>query len=260
VKHISEVNPIESQGSAAPPAATFREDRWCVKDCPICGGVGVVRVDAPIGSPLFGKITPCDNLPLSSPVYNASGLDEIERLKYSWDSVLDMDETNRIAVQEVKKIVDRGYGVAYLWGKPGLAKSLILKVAVIESIKARPGYWHKYTMMSAIIDNMRSAYGKEVENPAKRLRQITNDYLQFPTLAIDELGIDSDTPFSLKRQFLLIDERYTKAIELQQPFITVIASNLTPDELPAPLKSRLWDGRCFQIEMKGEDFRLGAEW
>ena len=28
--------------------------------CPICGGIGFLRLDAPVGHPDFGKIVPCD--------------------------------------------------------------------------------------------------------------------------------------------------------------------------------------------------------
>jgi hypothetical protein len=252
------LNRIQSNvASTSMPVST--STAWnCAPDCQECGGYGLVRFDVPVDHKFFGQLFRCKNLPLDSSKLILTGLSPVER-RWTWDKVLPLDNSVTEAVNAVKIVLDRGYGIVYLWGDTGLAKTLILKIAVAEYIRTNPHYWATYTLMPHIVDELRSVYDGN-ENPTQLLKQLEDDYSRFPLLAIDEIGVERETGFSAERQFLLIDRRYTAAIENRENVITLLASNLLPNELPTRIRSRLFDGRCNAIQMMGDDFRLGATW
>lgn len=217
----------------------------------------MVRFDVPRNHPKFGKLFPCSNLPLESELLNFTGLAPGERL-YSWGKIIIENDDLLDAIKGIQDVLRRGYGMAYLWGGYGTAKTLLLKIAVAESLRADRSQWVQYTSMPVIVDRMRMTY--DPKYVGESLTQIEKDYFQFPVLAIDEIGVERETEFSVEKQFMLIDARYTAGIERRENVVTLMASNLPPNELPGRTRSRILDGRCLVFEFKGEDFRLGAEW
>lgn len=230
----------------------------CKSDCEICGGPGLIKYDVDIDHPYFGRLFPCPNLPLESPHYNECGLTISERA-YTWKGQLkgrsdkDTNAALHLAVDAVKSVLAAKRGLVTLTGGNGLAKSLILKIAVAETLRSRRGKISRYTHMAEIMEDMRASY--DTAEPGRSMREIEKRYARYPVLCIDELGVGRDTDFTEEKQFFLIDRRYTAAIENNEPLITILATNLDIKDFPPRIADRLMDGRCAHIKLVGASMR-----
>jgi DNA replication protein DnaC len=220
----------------------------CDPDCPTCNGLGYVRSDAPVGHPNFGKIGPC---PESNPFQRYKGLLGLDQadMTLTWANVIERENV-RIAVAAVKQVIDRGYGWVYLHGDYGLAKTLILKIAVAEFCRAtrQPA---SYTRMAEIIDHLRGAF--DAKSPSEESAARLDMWSELPFLAIDEFDRVRSTEYATERRFVLMDRRYEQAA--RQKSITLMASNCTPDDLEGYLADRIYDGRFAVIHLKGVSAR-----
>lgn len=222
----------------------------CSPDCSICHGLGYVsRPSTGIDDPNFGKIDPCP-----------------ESLRYSWDPMLGIEEAEsallnwslfqpsqsiRIMQKALNTLADRGYGWLYLWGEPGLGKTVSAKTAVIEA-----HYKYKktarYLSHSRMINFLRSSYDEENGQSAfaRRLDSLADlDYL-----TIDEVGRDRSTDFGVSAFSDLLDRRYVSAIS--QKTITVFLSNFPPEKVLSDYQlDRVMDGRFTVLQVQGRSMR-----
>lgn len=223
----------------------------CELGCPVCGGIGYVRFEVPVSDPNFGKIQFCPRS-VSRVYASGSGLDESER-GMTWDAVADLNNA-REAVKVVQSVIELGKGWVFLWGDPGLAKTLVLQIAVAEYV--RSGREGVYVRMVEIIDDVRKAFDSG-DPSSEELRRIER-WSKVPLLAIDEFDRSNETNWSENRRFLLMDRRYQET--LRGNGVTLMASNSDPKLLSAYLRSRIFDGRFDVIQLKGDDVRRGMEW
>lgn len=254
------------QDRAAPVPNTestmkIMEQIQCQPDCPTCGGSGYIRYDVQPGHDYFGRIFPCPELPIHSPLYNESGLTATERA-LTWKSLIHRqdkaaDAALTAAVLAVKKVLHDQRGVVLLYGGNGLAKSKILQIAVAETLRTRRGVMGRYIHMAEIMEDLRASY--DHDQPGRSLKEMELRYAKYPVLCIDELGVERDTEFTAEKQFMLIDRRYAAAIENQAPLVTILATNLTLNDFPARIADRLADGRCAQIKLVGDSMRPGLK-
>ena len=241
------------------------DERQCAEGCDICGGSGWFSYDVDIHHNFFGELFLCPNVPIDSSALNFYGLQPNERL-YRWDDLERIGGDGQIKLDKAKKavkaVLELGRGMVYLHGSYGLAKSMILKIAVAECLRYSRSVdledlhkWNaRYTHMDTIYNELRSCF--DGYNKSAALQEVKDKYLNIPILCIDEVGLVQNSDWEDKEQFHLIDWRYTQAIENEQNLITIMGSNLTPAELPPRIQSRLEDGRCFVGELAGTDYRL----
>jgi len=219
--------------------------------CPVCGGLGLVRYDAPLDDFRFGRLFPCPNLPEERLHQEGRyGLFWDEQRNLSWESVL---PTNKVepALEAVRRAVERGGGWVYLWGGYGTAKTLILKTAVAEALRADKEA--VYARMVDLLDELRAAYDED--KASRALVERIHYYTALPLLALDEIDRVKETEWARERIFQIIDRRYTSA-ELGRG-ATLLASNSSPEALDGYLCSRVRDGRFEVVEMQGADLRPG---
>jgi DNA replication protein DnaC len=227
----------------------------CVPDCPECGGDGWIRYDAPIGHALFGKIFPCPSASLEHPYYDRFGLGRRERMDLTWASIWDEDNALE-GVEAVKSVLARGSGLVFLWGDNGKAKTLMLKAAVAETLRARKG-GGVYANMANLIDELRACFDEP--NPGKAMADRVEHWASIPVLALDEFDFIRTTEFAQERQFLLLDKRYEAAMAGMDS-VTLMASNSAPEALPRRLYDRIRDGRNRIVHLEGESLRPGLGW
>lgn len=237
------------------PAKDITGDQHlCRPDCELCHGVGFLRYDVPYAHPLFGKLDLCPNVDRwNLPYARRFGITKQESDSLHWNSVLDVNGADA-AVQRVQTLLNRGHGWLYLWGSHGLAKTLLLKIAVAQWIKR--DHEGAYARMAEIIDHQRAAFDSETPSLAseERLQWWSN----VPLLAIDEIERMRSTQFSLERQFLLLDRRYESAVAKET--MTIMASNEAPSTLPSYLSDRIYDGRFEVFQLRGDSLRPGMDW
>lgn len=164
------------------------------------------------------------------------------------------------AVEIVRPYYDRGYGLVYLWGKWGQAKTLIGKI--LTAVSHRDGKRPMYANVSSVLDNIRLAFDEQEYKTTELLRRI-DWWINRDVLFLDEIDKSNDTPWAQERLFQLIDQRYMRAV--RQEALTVIASNGSDDALDGYLKSRLHDRRVGAVVyLNGADGREvmpdGTKW
>jgi len=233
------------------PAGTHTAETMCQPDCYICAGLGWYRKDLPRDHPEFGKLFQCPNINVSKAMGDKSGLTEAERL-WDWKKVWDVGDAKK-AQDAVVEVLKQGHGWVYIWGGYGVAKTLLLKVAVARWMKR--GAKGAYVRMASIIDNLREAY--ELENVSAEAR--LNFWSDIPLLCIDEFDRMRETPYAEERRFVLMDKRYEEATRMQS--ITIMASNVNPDGLGSGyLADRIEDGRFKVVYVGGASVRPQMLW
>ena len=104
----------------------------------------------------FGKLVLCPNGNLLRlPLAEQYGLTEQETHKMRWELVLDRGEA-LLAVRAILATLRRGYGWVYLWGEFGQGKTLMLKIAVAEALRARQ--FAAYVRMSEMVESLRATF------------------------------------------------------------------------------------------------------
>lgn len=153
--------------------------------------------------------------------------------------------------ERVLGFVRSGVG-AYLWGKPGRGKTWAAAHVVREVVEGSAPHGRvpaRLVTAKALLDMVRDGFNGGDRGALARLERV-------PVLALDDLGAETVTPFSVETLTSLLDARYAAGLP------TVVTSNLSLGEL-----HRLWGGNsgarvasriagmCERIEVAGEDGR-----
>ena len=239
---------VSRVNTSTPPSPPKPYTGVCKPDCEICGGIGWIRQDLPVGDPGFGKAQLCPNVDLFTHYKGRSGLESDER-DLSWSNIADFNGVGK-AVEAVQTVVELGFGWIFLWGDFGLAKSLILKTAVSSYIRERkePA---SYVRMAELLDHLRSAY--DSSNPSEDSQARLDFWSTIPLLCIDEFDRVRETAYASERRFVLMDRRYEKACGRKN--ITIMASNSDPALIDGYLRDRIFDGRFKVIKLVGKSAR-----
>lgn len=169
----------------------------------------------------------------------------------AWSHILPGISDGMKALEAVRPFYERGYGMVYLHGKWGQAKTLIGKI--LTATAYRDGKRPMYANVSAVLDNIRLAFDAQEHKTTELLHRI-DWWINRDVLFLDELDKSNDTPWAQERLFQLIDQRYTRAVRHEA--LTVIASNKSDDALDGYLKSRLHDRRVGAVVyLNGADGR-----
>lgn len=222
----------------------------CSPDCPVCGGYGRVRIvdNGDIHDPDFGKTKLCPNIDHAKAFATGLGLDESEIRRLNWSMVKPTGNINE-GVNAVHEVINRGFGWVILWGDYGVAKSLILRIAVAERL--RDGRRSAFVEMASLLDDLRESYDKDQPNGEATMR--LSRWKEVPFLAIDEVDRINQTPWAKEKQFDILNYRYQTAI--RQQTITIFASNQSPKQIGGALGDRMMDGRFAVVHIEGESNR-----
>ncbi len=216
-----------------------------MRDCPKCGGFGWVQ------SPMYNMhwlICPC--------VVKREQMEREKKDRFdpsliglhpndmglTWEQVQPGISDGMKALEVVRPFYERGYGIVYLWGTWGQAKTLIGKI--LTATAHRDGKRPAYANVSSVLDNIRLAFDEQEHKATELLRRI-DWWVNRDVLFLDEMDKSNDTPWAQERLFQLIDQRYTHAV--RQETLTVIASNKSHEALDGYLKSRLHDRRVSKV-------------
>lgn len=263
-KHIANIAAgLHLDRSETPPHPATSWSGDCSPDCPLCGGVGYIRYEVPLGHPKFGKVERCPRAQAlvvekslqAGEIDPRVGLIADELRTLSWDLVKKGVNQADLACNITRRAYTAGYGVVFLHGGFGQGKSLVLKIATAMALKA--GKCAAYANLAGVMDDIRLAYD-ERENKMTELVRRMDWWTSLDVLAIDELDKAGQTDWARERIFQLLDVRYQRAI--RQEALTVIASNHESlDELSGYLKSRIEDNRFaangYILHLKGADGR-----
>ena len=223
-------------------------------DCSICHGLGYISPDVPRGHPLWGKAFPCECWAEESRMESAQRLQAASGLfapdhGLTWAGIQPRAGIGE-GLQAVRSTLAQKWGWVYLHGAPGNGKSLILRTAIAESLRA--GVGAVYVRWDAIFDHLRAAYNQPHSDFDERLAA----WAAVGVLAIDEIGRARETEWVSEQMHKLLDARYNAAC--YQRSITLFASNYSTDIFDVSLQSRFQDGRFKVCAVTAPDARPAA--
>lgn len=185
--------------------------------------------------------------------YERIGLREQDK-DLSWSLVRPGQSDGYKGLAAVKEAYERGWGMVFLHGTYGQAKTLIGKI--LTATAAKDGKLAAYANMAAVLDDIRLAYDEEEHKTTELLRR-SAWWLDRDVLFLDEIDRCNATQWAQERMFQLLDGRYMRAI--REEALTVLASNKATGELDGYIQSRLKDKRLGPIVyMHGPDGRTVA--
>ncbi len=210
--------------------------------CPLCGGLGYVRENVPVGHPHFGRLFPCrcrlaeiERQRLER-LRTLSNLEHLARMTF--DTFLpegyglppERAANLRLAFDQARQYADDPQGWLVLFGGYGCGKTHL--AAAIANHALERGLPVLFVVVPDLLDHLRAAFGP---NSPVRYDERFEEVRTAPLLILDDLGTQSSTPWAQEKLFQILNYRYNARLP------TVITSNQTPEEIDLRLRSRLFD-------------------
>ncbi len=228
--------------------------------CPICGGAGFLRRDVPVDHPDFGKAIPCEckqREVVQAELVDlraSSGLAHLSRMTFETfrpDGIgLNPDKRKNLhqAYDSAREFADEASGWMLFKGGYGSGKTH-LAAAIANARLAR----HEpvlFVLVPDLLDHLRSTFAPS--SPVRyddRFESVRST----PLLILDDLGVQTATPWAQEKLFQLLNHRYNAQLP------TVITTNRELEEIDPRLRSRLADTTLVKIvTLLAPDFRQGG--
>ena len=210
--------------------------------CPICGGVGFLRRDLPVGDPNFGKLVPCvckqneSNQAARYRLYQLSNLEAFKTMSFASFSVQGRlglaDEQIRslqYAFSQAQQFAGNPHGWLLMMGSYGCGKTHL--AAAIANTCVEFGMQTIFLTVPDLLDWLRYSYDASDDSFERRFEELRNINL----LVLDDLGAHNATSWAAEKLFQIIDYRYIRKLP------TVVTTNLKLEDLDDRIRSRLQD-------------------
>lgn len=211
-------------------------------NCPLCGGVGYLRQDLPVGHPEFGKLAICScrqqqlSQQAAERLYSLSNLDELRHLTFETFErrgriglpPIQADSLER-AFNQAMHFAQNLQGWLLLQGEYGCGKTHL--AAAIANFTASLGVQTLFLTVPDLLDQLRFAYSDPEATFEQRFEEIRTVRL----LILDDFGTQNATPWAQEKLFQIINHRYINHLPL------VITTNLSLGEIEGRIRSRLQD-------------------
>ena len=206
--------------------------------CPTCGGLGWVYPRVPSGHEDYGQAVPCPDcvhweLQLEAR-RKAEALAPFVQVGMTFENFQQIPG----ATEAYKHALALGDGTAsnlwvLIYGGRGNGKTHLLKAACkrMASRGIKAAYWD----VRQLFGEMRRRVG------SGGLEGFLDELAEVPLLALDELGAEKESDFTVERLEDLINRRY------EPPMALIVATNLDWTTLSGPIKSRFSDQKIARI-------------
>lgn len=249
----------ESTGSQVQPSR-HASDLPGDPDCPICGGIGYVRLDVPLNHPEFGKvhICSCRNVEINQQVrqrlFALSNLDKLRHLTFDnfhprgrmglWPK---QAETLEQAYNQALRYAKTMEGWLLLQGGYGCGKTHL--AAAIANFAVSLGVPTLFITVPDLLDALRFAY----HDPESTFEGRFEEIRQATLLILDDFGTQNATPWAQEKLFQIINYRYINKLPL------VVTTNLDLRDIDERIRSRLKDPDLVSIHyIEATDYRRPA--
>jgi DNA replication protein DnaC len=229
-------------------------------NCPLCGGLGYLRQELPLGHPDFGKLTICScrNAQISQQVrerlFSLSQLRELSELTFE-----SFEPRGRIGLwPQQANSLEQAYNQAHLYaqslkgwlllqGRYGSGKTHL--AAAIGNFAISVGVPTLFVTVPDLLDLLRYTYQDVGETFEERFEQIR----QSPLLILDDFGTQNATPWATEKMFQIINYRYINKLPL------VVTTNLDLRDIDERIRSRLEDPELVsKVRILATDYRNPA--
>jgi len=225
--------------------------------CSICGGMGFVTLDVPLGHPQFGRAVPCQCQQEAIEERRLANLRAVSQLdalsNQTFDSFLpdgigltdDKRRNLRLGHDRCLEFAQDPAGWILLRGGYGCGKThLAAAIANYQLAHGRPAI---FITVPDLLDFLRATFapGSPVGFD-ERFQQIKSTSL----LILDDFGAESGTSWAQEKLFQILNYRYNGRLP------TVITTNYELEEIELRVRSRLVDPGLVQIvTLLSPDFR-----
>jgi len=209
--------------------------------CPICGGVGFVRLQVPPSDPRFGRAVPCVCRRQQRARERLARLRETSNLAHLAKQTFETFVTDapgsgevvmalRSAVDACKAFANHPQGWLLLTGTYGCGKTHL--AAAIANERLRQGRPVLFVVVPDLLDHLRAAYApSSTTSYDERFEQVRRVEL----LVLDDLGTQNATPWATEKLYQILNYRYNAELP------TVITTNQSIESMDPRLTSRLRD-------------------
>ena len=231
------------EGGEDPPANRTEEGEPA---CPICGGPGWVTLNVGLDDPRFGQAQPCSctSIPFEEErrrrIVKLSNLGSLERFTFG---ALEVPEGTPDARQSFEAAL--AAAVAYAENLTGwfvlagaAATGRTPMAAAIANAAMEKGVRVSFMTAPDLLDHLRGAFAPHSELPYDELFE---ELKSVPLLVLDDLGIQSATPWAQEKLYQLLNRRY------QERLPTVITLACEMSDLDEHLRVRLMDTNVSKI-------------
>ena len=210
--------------------------------CGICGDVGWLRVDAPVGHPSFGKAVPCscqgrdDDPSRLARLQRYSNMGPLTRLTFS-----ETRPDGRSATPKDQEMFRRAYEIAMAYAEdprgwlvlagPSGSGKTHLAAAIANSVleSGRPVF---FVFVPDLLDHLRSAFAPTSEISFDQLfEQVRNA----PFLVLDDFGGHSSTAWAQEKLYQILNYRHSNRMP------TVFTMGSPVEDMETRLQTRLAD-------------------
>lgn len=204
----------------------------------MCGGLGVVRLDVPVGHPQFGRLQLCPECgPRRMQERVAAQMAEKRARLRAYDQRNFAQTFETFAVENVSPQVAEAFYVArdyarnpvgwlVLAGTMGTGKTHLLMAILNAQPQERQ---MMFVTTPNLLDMLRSGYKRG------DYEDLLNICCNVPLLALDDLGAESATDWATEKLFQIFNYRYQARLPM------VVSTNVPVRELEPRLASRLSD-------------------
>ncbi|MEJ2733661.1 MAG: ATP-binding protein [Anaerolineae bacterium] len=229
-------------------------------ECPVCGGLGFVRVNVPVDHPDFGKLFPCE-CKLAEAVERrqqhlraVSNLDHLSRMTFEtfvpdgYGLPPDKAANLRSAHEQAQQYAADPKGWLILFGGFGCGKTH-LAAAIANEVVER-GQAVLFVVVPDLLDYLRATFGP---NSPVGFDERFDEVRSAPLLVLDDLGTQSSTAWAQEKLFQILNYRYNARLP------TVITSNQSLEEIDLRIRSRMMDSNLVVImPITAPDFRASG--
>ena len=246
--------------SSTDGGAGEQESKGAEEVCPICKGLGYLRLNVSPDHPDFGQLVPC-TCRLSSlaerrvaALRTLGDLGILSRMTFEKFAPEghglppDKRANLRWAYEEARTFAEKPEGWLVLKGGYGCGKTHL--AAAIANACVERGQPVLFVTVPDLLDHLRATFAPSSPTAYDaRFEQVRTA----PVLVLDDLGTESSTPWALEKIFQILNYRYNAQLP------TVITTNHELEEIPLRLRSRLVDPDLAKIvSITAPDYRLAS--
>lgn len=230
-------------------------------NCPLCGGLGYLRRDLPLGHPEFGKAIICEcrrksvTEQVRSRLFSISRLDELSHLTFE-----SFKPRGRKGLGELHShSLETAFGLAQNFSKTlngwfllmgGYGSGKTHLAAAIANFAVQMGVPTLFLTVPDLLDTLRFSYDSAETTFEQRFEQIKNAEL----LVLDDFGTQNATGWAQEKLFQIVNYRYINKLPL------VVTTNLALDEIEARIRSRLQDkDLVMAFRIQAPDYRRPSD-